>query len=193
MNSFKSYLTAGIGFAMMVTIIFLATGWGSAVAAQISSVFVTNDASHPVPVAQQGTANVNVTNSTVPVHEQGTATVQQAGTPVHFELRERQTFGGNTYTVPAGKRLVIQYINGTVRDPVNGTPANALLFLDATTSTNTAEYEFVASNHASDDNSDHVSEAVTIYADPGSEVLLTTSEEFDLPATLEVDGYLTNA
>jgi hypothetical protein len=31
-------------------------------------VFVTNDASHPVPV--------NVRNTTVPVHEQGTATVQ---------------------------------------------------------------------------------------------------------------------
>jgi hypothetical protein len=193
MKSFKSYLTAGVGFAMLVTIILLATGWGSAVAAQISNVFVTNDTSHPVPVAQQGTANVNVTNSAVPVHEQGTATVQQAGTPVHFELRERQTFGTNTYTVPAGKRLVIQYINGTIRNLPNDTPANALLFLDVTTSSNTAEFEFVASNHAYDDGSDHVSEAVTIYADPGTEVLLTTGEDQSLPATLEVDGYLTNA
>src|SRR5436309_15934899 len=32
-------------------------------AAPISSVFVTNDASHAVPVHEQGTANVNVTNA----------------------------------------------------------------------------------------------------------------------------------
>jgi hypothetical protein len=53
-------------------------------------VFVSNDHTHAVPVAEQnldngnikvheeGTANVNVTNTTVPVHEQGT--VQFGGT-----------------------------------------------------------------------------------------------------------------
>jgi hypothetical protein len=38
-------------------------------------VTVGNDPSNPVPVQQQGTANVNVTNTSVPVHEQGTANV----------------------------------------------------------------------------------------------------------------------
>jgi hypothetical protein len=36
-------------------------------AVPIASVFVTNDASHPVPVHEQGTANVNVTNSSLQV------------------------------------------------------------------------------------------------------------------------------
>lgn len=38
-------------------------------------VVVTNTSTNPVPVQQQGTTNVNVTNTTLPVHEQGTATV----------------------------------------------------------------------------------------------------------------------
>jgi hypothetical protein len=78
MKSFRSYLAAGLGFAMLVTIILLATGWGSAVAAQITSVIVTNPASNPAQVHEAGTANVNVMNTMVPVHEQGTVNVTQA-------------------------------------------------------------------------------------------------------------------
>jgi hypothetical protein len=81
MKSFRSYLTAGVGFAMLVTIIFLATGWGSAVAAQVTSVFVNNDASHPVPVHEQGTANVNIASSAaLPVHEQQDTQLIATGT-----------------------------------------------------------------------------------------------------------------
>jgi hypothetical protein len=73
MKSFRSYLVAGVGFAMLVTIIFLATGWGSAVAAQITSVFVTNDAAHAVPVREQALDGNNIR-----VHEEGTANVKSA-------------------------------------------------------------------------------------------------------------------
>lgn len=57
----------------------LFTGWGSAVAANVGSVFVTNDAAHAVPVEQSGTADVNVTNTTVPVHEEGKPNVTVSG------------------------------------------------------------------------------------------------------------------
>jgi hypothetical protein len=50
-----------------------ASGWGSAVAAQITNVFVTNTSSNPVPVQAVGT---------LPVHEQGTATVNVTNTPL---------------------------------------------------------------------------------------------------------------
>jgi hypothetical protein len=76
----------------VATLVLFITGWGSALAANVSSVFVTNTASNPVPVQQQGTASVNVTNTSVPVHdtnvdsngnlkvhEQGTANVAQSG------------------------------------------------------------------------------------------------------------------
>jgi hypothetical protein len=39
--------------AALVTIVVLATGSGAAIAAKVDSVFVTNTASNPVPVAQQ--------------------------------------------------------------------------------------------------------------------------------------------
>jgi hypothetical protein len=78
----------------VATVVLLVTGWGSAVAANVSSVFVTNTASNPVPVHEQGTGKVQVTNTTplpvsetntdgngnIKVHEQGTANVAQSGT-----------------------------------------------------------------------------------------------------------------
>jgi hypothetical protein len=97
MRRFKKYGLGAAGMLVLVMAILLATGWGSAVAAQLTNVFVTNDASHPVPVSvnnasvpvhDQGTASANVTNTSVPVHEQGVASVQVAGTPttVHFSI-----------------------------------------------------------------------------------------------------------
>jgi hypothetical protein len=65
----------GAGMMVVLTIaILLGTGSGSAVAAQITSVFVTNDASHAVPVRDQNTD----TNGNIKVHEQGTANVTAA-------------------------------------------------------------------------------------------------------------------
>lgn len=62
LQGFKKYGIGAAGMLALVVAIVLATGSGSAVAAQITSVFVTNDVSHPVPVHEQGTANVQVTN-----------------------------------------------------------------------------------------------------------------------------------
>ena len=62
----RSWRTYGIGVGgglLLVMAILLASGWGSAVAAQITSVFVNNDAAHPVPVHEQGTASVDVAGS----------------------------------------------------------------------------------------------------------------------------------
>jgi hypothetical protein len=68
----KKYALGAGGMLVLVMAILLATGWGSAVAAQISSVFVTNDAAHAVPVH----ANNTDANGNLKVHEQGTANVQ---------------------------------------------------------------------------------------------------------------------
>jgi hypothetical protein len=66
MQRFKKYAIGAGGMLVVVAAIVLATGSGSAVAAQITSVFVTNDAAHPVPVHEQGTANVQGTVSSRP-------------------------------------------------------------------------------------------------------------------------------
>jgi hypothetical protein len=164
MKSFKSYVTAGVGFAMLVTIIFLSTGWGSAVAAQITNVFVTNDASHPVPV-----------------HEQGTVVVQQTGTPVHFQLIVPPNGQFPTYTVPAGKRLEIQYIKGFVIDE-SGDPG----------------VEIIASGNFDQNfpdrfNGDEIDEQVTIYLGPGEFLQVHTGPDEENYARLDFYGVLTNA
>jgi hypothetical protein len=45
---------------------------------QPSTVIVGNTSTDPVPVQQQGTATVSISNAAVPVHEQGTANVNVA-------------------------------------------------------------------------------------------------------------------
>jgi hypothetical protein len=59
----KKYAIGAGGMLVLVMAILLATGWGSAVAAQITSVFITNDSAHAVPVHEQGTANVSLSTS----------------------------------------------------------------------------------------------------------------------------------
>jgi hypothetical protein len=54
LRGWKKYGAGAGGMLVLVMALLLATGWGSAVAAQVSSVFVTNDAAHPVPVHEQG-------------------------------------------------------------------------------------------------------------------------------------------
>src|SRR6266581_7103843 len=87
--------------ASVATLVLLVTGWGSAMAAQVTSVLVTNTSGNPVPVQQQGTANVNVTNTTsmpvhdtntdsngnIKVHEQGTPTVHVNNTDANGKLK----------------------------------------------------------------------------------------------------------
>jgi hypothetical protein len=97
-STFLRWGLSVLTMATIATMVLLVTGWGSAVASNISSVFVTNTSSNPVPITpigtvpvhEQGTANVNVVNTTslpvhdtntdengnIKVHEQGVATVQ---------------------------------------------------------------------------------------------------------------------
>jgi hypothetical protein len=87
-------------------------------AAQSVDAHITNvDDNGNVKVHEQGTVSVNVANSSVPTHEQGTANVSvtnaslpvaEAGEPLTIEFPAQ----GNHYTVPSGKRLVIEYVNG---------------------------------------------------------------------------------
>jgi hypothetical protein len=59
----RKYGVGAGGMLVVVLAILLASGMGSAAAAAIINVFVTNDSNHPVPVHEQGTANVNVTGA----------------------------------------------------------------------------------------------------------------------------------
>jgi hypothetical protein len=76
LEGLKTYALSAGGMLVLVVAIVLATGSGSAVAAQITSVFVTNTASHPVPVNETNTD----ANGNIKIHEQGTANVNVLGT-----------------------------------------------------------------------------------------------------------------
>jgi hypothetical protein len=145
-------------------------------ASPIVSVFVNNTAAHPVPVHETNTdANGNIN-----VHEQGTAAVQQAGTPVHIHLQLSNT----PYTVPAGKRLIIQYVNATMNPPDNDGAQFALYigFQQVSVFAGTAE-----------PNSPgwfDVSETVMISAEPGSQLSVISEGEEVFPANIDMFGYL---
>jgi len=87
------------------------------------------DGNGNIKVHEQGTANVNVTNSTVPVHEQGTAAVRLADEDVSvtdpgYQNDSGSLCGGPVYTVPDGKDLVVMYI-GAFADGTNSSPGGA--------------------------------------------------------------------
>ncbi len=77
----------------------LTTGWGRAEAAQIVNVFVTNDAAHPVPVHEQGTASVSVTNGSLTV-----STLPDGSTPWYVSVYGTTSCGlrCKLFSPPAG-------------------------------------------------------------------------------------------
>lgn len=95
-RGWKKYGIGAGGMLVLVAVIVLASGGGSAVAAQITSVFVTNDAAHAVPVREQGTANVRVTGGAVDV----------GSTPVATQLRQSTNTALGTHDCFSGSPIV---------------------------------------------------------------------------------------
>jgi hypothetical protein len=107
--------------ASVAAALLLVTGWGSAVASSVSSVFVTNTSSNPVPVngtvTVSGTPSVNVgnlhtdTNGNLKVAEQGTPTVHVNNTDSNGNLKvaEQGTPNVNVQDFPSS-----QTVNGSV-------------------------------------------------------------------------------
>jgi hypothetical protein len=77
-------------------------------AASMLSVFVTNDASHPVPVREQ---NVDA-NGNVKVHEQGRAAVTDVTSPAREAVLYTHS---ETDIVPAGQRFIATWVNVRVQ------------------------------------------------------------------------------
>ena len=187
MKGLRKYAMTLLATASLVTIVLLVTGWGSAMAAQVQNVVVTNTASQPVPVQatetvpvhEQGTASVNVANSSVPVHEQGIASVQQAGTPmtVHFTNL-------STYTVPVGKRLLIEYVSGLSNNP------KQMILEVLGGDVSVANFRFATSDASNEFVTQWVmSQQVTIFAGPGAQLEAIGGTTAEITAT----GYLVDA
>jgi hypothetical protein len=103
----------GVGFGAAIavtTAIVLVSGWGTAVAAQVTNVFVSNDAAHAVPVHEQGTANVSVTNTALSVRPK---LPEAANAFFAFGL---SSSGGHGETQPLGKTIDLSYIDVAMND-----------------------------------------------------------------------------
>jgi hypothetical protein len=90
-------------------------------ATPFTNVIVSNTASNPVPVREQATD----ANGNLKVHEQGTATVNVVDNHEPWQhafsvnVADGSNSGEDFYTVPAGKRLVVQYVGVQADVPPN--------------------------------------------------------------------------
>lgn len=127
MSKFRSWGLTVVTMASVATVVLLVTGWGSALAANVSSVIVANTPSSPAQVHEAGTANVNVTNTTaIPVNaknlttdgsgnlkvaEQGTPNVNVTNTDSNGDIKvhEQGTADVNVTNLPT-----TQTVDGTV-------------------------------------------------------------------------------
>jgi len=207
----KRYTTLGItAVAGLLSIAVLTNGTvRTAVAAHIDDVFVTNDTHHPVPVSVQGTATVGiapggntVTVGNIPtVTLAGTPAVTIAGTPTvalvgdpaaAAPIQAQSTcpqpcsataFADVTlFTVPAGKRLVIEHVSGFVQLPAG---AQAIYSLKTA-----IDASYLGDVHFSGVQLDHllgpataagdtfsVSNSLRLYADAGTTVVFHVAVE----------------
>jgi hypothetical protein len=131
------------------------------------SVTVSNTPAQAVPVREQ-----NLDNGNVKVHEQGTVSVRSADkevsvTAVGFaDLTD--TCGGDLYTVPAGKQLVIKYISGFGNAITGSPPTNAsgIIYTGDTPTNDMLTVVFQEQAH----HTFSTSESVNYVVPPGSEI-----------------------
>ncbi|MFL6157935.1 MAG: hypothetical protein ACJ72D_17725 [Marmoricola sp.] len=102
---------------------FLVPPTYAATKSAISNVFITNTAAHPVPVS----GSLAVTNGPAnPVPISGQVNVaddrQPFQTRVFYHLDDGQYFDETSFDVPAGKRLVVEFISAEARVPTGQTP-----------------------------------------------------------------------
>jgi len=123
MSAWRKLLLVACGVA--VGALILPTGVATA-AKEIQDVFVTNTSANPVPTTAQGTTNV-------------AGTVQVADNRQPFETRVNLSADNgvftdiNSFTVPSGKRLVVEFVSVHITMPPDQTPSIFLNSLNGAT------------------------------------------------------------
>jgi hypothetical protein len=195
---------------LFVTVVFSSLAFAAGPDPGVN-VTVTNTSSQPVPVTLQGTnaitGSVTVTN-TPNVNVQNEVAVRSTDNPAQqavqfatsFPLNGSPNFGGlkdDAYTVPAGKRLVIEYV--ATEFILNGASSTGrgLLSVDVT---NPGSFK---TPHALGTSSEAVpctgsqsclviSKTVRIYAEPGAKIGFTASGTQTLPPVLSFVSVVVN-
>jgi hypothetical protein len=173
------------------------------------TVIVGNTATQPVPVQQQGTASVNVSNASLPVS--GTVKIDPGGNGVEttaadnpaFQPVTRACFDDHTggvncdlYTVPAGKELVVTTasINITLAKASSTGLSEALIGHVA--GGNAGAFYVPVSNVGTGDLTSTLQGGgmTQFYADPGTTVTCSAGSlgSGEMAEECSVDGYLVN-
>jgi hypothetical protein len=167
---------------------------GTASAAPSVPVTVTNDPAHAVPVTVQGIVKLGSDPAPAAAITAAGSCPQPCSATWYADVP--------VYTVPAGKRLVIEYVSGFVRLPagaqaileivtaVDGT----YLFADGGLKTSELPVDHVLGPVTQAGNSFSVASSLRLYADPGTTV--TFHVDVETPngtidyALVRISGYL---
>ncbi len=198
MHQFKNYAIAVLVVVIAVQALAF-TGAGTSLAKTAQDVFVTNTAKSPVPIA--GSVGLDPAKNTVRVASSAATPVwvrdaNNALQPFHqnatVTLDPSQLGGAVTFTVPAGKRLVIEFASMEVvlaqgrvalaglTTVVNGVNGSHWLNFTSAGPAGGFPISYIASQE------------VRIYADPGTQVLFNFLDDIGGDGVMHasISGYL---
>ncbi len=218
MNRFKNGLLA-TAVALLIAQSLAFTNVGQALAQQLHEVLVVNTSANPVPVALQGTPNVALDpqHSTVRVASSlidplevrdvsdGVKAVVQASADV--TIVDGATDGlAAIYTVPEGKRLVIEHVSASGSIESQSVPDRNMLFAIETVAGGKSKWHALITSKdgafsvvvSPEEFTTFVrftaSQPMRIYADPGTKVYFHVSRSYiygpTASAGMTISGYL---
>jgi hypothetical protein len=187
-----------------IGMLYPAIAWAAAQVPPSAPVTVVNKPSNPVPVTIQGTGtvsgSVSITNE-VSVRDSDNPAFQPVSVSIHPLLEDGTASAatGLVYTVPAGKRLVIEHAAGELSTTPASNTGRAYLRLDASTDNSTVSLPVGTTNESAPCTLTQaclaISKPVRLYADPGATIfytlgyLISQSSQFNR-GTITISGYL---
>jgi hypothetical protein len=177
-----------LAFALVALVVqaFAFSGAGRAVADKVQAVLVTNTTSEPVPVTVQ---------NTTAVRDADNPARQPFQTMVNISIPDGGTGGDTSFTVPAGKRLVITYAGTQIVLPPGQQALSAVLWVNYPV-TSAVLYPFRADFTAPNVSGEAVyigGGPMTAYSEPGSTVQVTVNRSGTAgtaSGVVTVSGYL---
>jgi hypothetical protein len=218
MNRFKNGLLAA-AVALLISQSLVFTSAGKALANQLQEVLVVNTSANPIPVALQGTPNVGLDpqHSTVRVASSlldplevrdvsdGVKAVVQAS--VDVSIGDGATTGsGDVYTVPEGKRLVIEQVSAFGSIESGSVPDGNMLFAIETVAGGKSKWHALITSKdgafsvvvSPEEFTTFVrftaSQPMRLYADPGTKISFHVTRSYiygpRASAGMTISGYL---
>jgi hypothetical protein len=189
----KSVFLATFAYAVLVAVLAVTIsgpGFSQSGKQPGPDVRVVNKPTEPVPVTLQGSAQID-TSSPIPIRDVDAAVKQPFQLTIHRTIPDGgNTANGPALTVPAGKRLVIEYISAHVGLQAGQQPAMEIL---TTVNGEPGAYFFDLTTH--NDTTFVLSQPARFYCDAGESVVLVfgrTGATGQGPGIFTISGYLEN-